>query len=311
MRVTLVHNPNSGDDDHERDYLIGMISRAGHRVAYHTSKEPWLAALDPMPDLIAVAGGDGTVAKVVRAVANRSIPVTILPMGTANNVAGWLGLSGIPFDELVAGWSAGKLQPFDMGIARGPWGMHRFLESVGFGVLAGLMDEIDSGSSTHVNELDSREARVAAALGVLESLLGKAAPVRCELTLDDVVFAGDYLLVEVLNFGAAGPNLHLAPTADGADGMLDVVVIEAHERAWLEHHLAMVRAEPDSAPRLPVHHARRVTIRCQRCLVHVDDELWSGKEEGRFTVEAFVESAALRFLVPPVAQHVVGHSRSA
>lgn len=45
-------------------------------------------------DVIVAAGGDGTVSTAARAVAGRDIPVAILPLGTANNIARSLGIEG-------------------------------------------------------------------------------------------------------------------------------------------------------------------------------------------------------------------------
>ena len=244
MRVSLIHNPGAGDDDHSGEQLVDLLTQAGHQVRYHSSKTAWHATLDDRPDLLAVAGGDGTVCEVAKAIAGRNIPITILPTGTANNIAGYLGLSEIRLQALVNGWRAAALQPFDLGVARGPWGTHRFLESVGVGVLASLISEIDAGGAAYVNELNGRTARLDAALDVLERVLKRSTPLECQVELDDLQLSGEYLLIEILNFGAAGPNLPLAPHADGGDGMLDVALVEAHERSWLEQHVSDIRTNP-------------------------------------------------------------------
>jgi diacylglycerol kinase family enzyme len=137
---------------------------------------------------------------------------------------------------------------------------------------------------------------------VLERVLRDSQPIGCELQLDDVHLSGEYLLVEILNFGLAGPNLRLAPEADAADGILDVVLIEARERDRLEEHLALVRTDPANAPTLPVRHARHVTLRCQPCAAHLDDELWPGPGgRSSFVTDVNVTPAAITFLVPPRA----------
>ncbi len=300
MRVSLIHNPNSGDDDHAGEHLVELLTRAGHEVRYFRSHTPWQAAIAAdRPELLVAAGGDGTVGQVARAITGRAIPIAILPTGTANNIAGWLKLTDLSLEELVAGWTRAALQPFDLGVTRGRWGTYRFLESVGVGLLAETIAEIDAGGAGYVNQLNGRATRITAALEVCERVLRRMRPVRCEIQLDDVTLAGEYFLVEVLNFGAAGPNLRLAPNADGADGLLDVVVVEAHERAWLEKHVSAIESDPGNRPPLRVHHAQRVTIHCEPCIVHFDDELWP--EEGPSVVEAGIEPAALTFLVPPAA----------
>ncbi len=301
MRVSLIHNPGSGDDDHSGEQLVDLLTQAGHHVRYHRSKTDWHATLDDRPDLLAVAGGDGTVCRVAKAIAGRNIPITILPTGTANNIAGCLGLSEIPLQALVDGWRAGDLKLFDVGVARGPWGTHRFLESVGVGVLASLISEIDAGAAAYVNELSGRIARLDAALDVAERVLKRSTPVECDVELDDLRLHGEYLLIEILNFGAAGPNLRLAPDADGGDGMLDVALVEAHERSWLEQHLSDIRTDPGGVAPLRVHQARRVAVRCEPCALHLDDEM--REHDGKRTwVEATVEHSALTFLVPAVAK---------
>ena len=84
-----------------------------------------------------MAGGDGTVAKVARRlVKSRSkIPMSVLPLGTANNVARTLGFD-ISAEAVIAGLKKGKTSSFDVGIARGPWGKRYFFEGAGAGLFA-------------------------------------------------------------------------------------------------------------------------------------------------------------------------------
>jgi diacylglycerol kinase family enzyme len=299
MRVLLVHNPKSGDDDHGQEQLVRLIAAAGHHVSYQRSKGAWQAALDDGPDLIVAAGGDGTVSEVARAVAGRGVPIAVLPLGTANNIAGWLGVMGVPLDDLIHRWTDADVQPFDIGIARGPWGERIFLESVGAGLLAGMISEIDAGGSRYVNRLDGRDARIGAALDVLERLLCQVRPVACAMQLDGEDISGEYLLVEILNFGAAGPNLRLAPDAHAADAVLDVVLIAADDQEALRDHLAALRGGARSPARLNVRHARHVVLHCNRCHFHIDDEPWA-VAEARMTANIGTRHAAINFLVPRV-----------
>ena len=305
MRVLLVHNPNSGDDDHAGEQLARLIRDAGHTVSYRLSKTDWRQSLDRSVELIAIAGGDGTVGEVARATAGNTVPITILPTGTANNVATWLGLSGRTPAELIAEWNSAVCRPFDLGLALGPWGEFRFLESVGIGLLAELMAEIDVGEAGWVNDLSRREMRISAALDVLGRVLKKSSGIGCDVELDGRRIGGEYLLIEVLNFGAAGPNLALAPTADCGDGLLDIVLVEAHQRDLLQAHLTAVRAGNNEVPQLPIHHAREVAMDFAPCRLHLDDELWTASAEAA-PVHAGItlQPGALQFLVPaPDRQH--------
>jgi diacylglycerol kinase family enzyme len=301
MRVLVVHNPKSGDDDHTGEQLADLIRAAGHDVVYRVSKSDWPRVLDQNVELVVIAGGDGTVAEVARATAGGSVPMTILPTGTANNIATWLGLSGRPAEELVAGWSSAVRRPFDLGLARGRWGEFRFLESVGIGLLAEVMAAIDEGEAGWVNRLSRREMRISAALDVLHHALQRSSGVDCELDLDGERVSGAYLLLEFLNFGAAGPNLELAPAADCGDGLLDIVLVAAHERELLEAHLTAVRDGAEHVPALPVRHARNVAIQFAPCRVHLDDELWAPDSTAtRVHAAITLEPGALDFLVPVV-----------
>src|SRR6266436_32025 len=44
-------------------------------------------ALENRPDLVVVAGGDGTVRRVASELVGRDIPLAIIPLGTFNNLA--------------------------------------------------------------------------------------------------------------------------------------------------------------------------------------------------------------------------------
>lgn len=97
MRATLIHNPTAGDGKVRREDLIDLLHKAGIVPFYQSSKIGELtAALAEPTDIVIVAGGDGTVAKVVTQMPDRSIPVAILPIGTANNIASSFGIGRRP-----------------------------------------------------------------------------------------------------------------------------------------------------------------------------------------------------------------------
>ena len=66
MKVTLIHNPDAGDDTQPSgDQIIRLIRQAGHKAKYFSSKgKKWKKALKQPCDIVAVAGGDGTVGRV-------------------------------------------------------------------------------------------------------------------------------------------------------------------------------------------------------------------------------------------------------
>ena len=64
MRVLLIYNPKAGNGvDGDVRGLIELIRAAGHEVRWRSSKDRRLGSAFAEPvELVAVAGGDGTVA---------------------------------------------------------------------------------------------------------------------------------------------------------------------------------------------------------------------------------------------------------
>ena len=120
MRAILLHNPNAGMKA-DKDNILAALKLADFEVAYVSTKEDGIeAAFKKKADLVVAAGGDGTIAEVLKLLPDRNIPVALLPMGTANNVARSLGIAGTP-QELVERWKLDHHCPLDIGMVKAPW----------------------------------------------------------------------------------------------------------------------------------------------------------------------------------------------
>src|SRR5690348_3661981 len=169
MRVTLMHNPKAGDADHGEKQLMTALAKAGHHATYQsTKKSDYKKALEKPTDLVLAAGGDGTVGKVGSRLIDSGIPLSVLPLGTANNLARSLGFAA-PLEEIVARLEDGKKRAFDVGVARGPWGKRYFFESVGGGFLA---DYLRTANENHkkIKKL-SKEQEMARHVALLHRML--------------------------------------------------------------------------------------------------------------------------------------------
>jgi diacylglycerol kinase (ATP) len=215
------------------------------------------AAVAQAAELVAVAGGDGTVKKVACLLAGRGVPMAILPLGTANNIARSLGVEG-SVKQLAGGWSTARRAQLDVGRIAGPWGTTLFVESVGLGLLGRLMvrEVRESIEST-------REAREA-----VNALARAISPVRWELELDGEDLSGEYLLAEVMNIRCAGPNVWLAPEAHCGDGRLDLVLATVSQRPML---LTITGSTEPPAHPLPSRSGRELRARCAAADLHLDD----------------------------------------
>ena len=88
MRALLVHNPKAGSGRPSGDELLAALDAAGFSTTYCSTKTGDVdQALAQPADIVIVAGGDGTVAKIARSLNDRKTLVAILPFGTANNIA--------------------------------------------------------------------------------------------------------------------------------------------------------------------------------------------------------------------------------
>src|SRR5680860_1361126 len=140
MRALLVHNPSAGSGEPTREVPVALLRDAGFSVTCSSSDEDkFNAALEQGADIVIIAGGDGTVAKIARHLPNRKTLLTILPLGTANNIARCLSITG-EAETLIKRLRGAPEKRLDVGIAIGPWGRRYFVESVGWGALAEAVD---------------------------------------------------------------------------------------------------------------------------------------------------------------------------
>jgi diacylglycerol kinase (ATP) len=264
VRTTLIHNPNAGDGKVGREEVIGLLSSAGYVPCYQSSKVGELTAVLARPtDLIVVAGGDGTVAKVLTQMPDRSVPVGILPIGTANNIASSFGIRG-PVDRIAAGLKDGAVRKLDIGLARGPWGCCWIVEGIGVGALVRAAQRLGKPGG-------GRAKRLRAARREIRKILKKSAPDRVKVVVDGKRLPEQHLMLEILNINCGGPQLLMVPDVDQGDGKLDVIMVEPHQRK------AMRRWLEDEHPRGPAPVSRwqgkKVSLVWEGTPLHVDDDL--------------------------------------
>jgi len=271
VHVTLFHNPKAGDADTSAEQLRSILKDAGYQVRYQSTKKDWRSALDDPGDMAIVAGGDGTVAKVAEAFAGSGVNVAVLPFGTANNIGKALGVFG-DVRSIVEGWHAAPVIEMDVGVVSGPFGERRFLEAVGGGVFAELVGRghAELGDSTVMVGRETDRA-----LQLCRRILEEAEERPWQVALDDYDMSGDYLAVEAMNIGFAGPNIPLATDANLSDGELDLVLIRGEDRERLLEYV-ISRVENGSAlmPSLDVRRGAHLRITPPAGWpIRIDDEL--------------------------------------
>ena len=270
MRIALMHNPSAGSEDHSADELIEQIRRAGHEVVAHFSKVADLSATALQRqncDLVVVAGGDGTVDEAALALAGSGLPLTILPLGTANNIARSFGLMREE-RELIAAWGSGAIRALDIGALTIGGASERFVEAVGFGVFPDVMKDAKSLPEPGPGDALERDRQL------FKAQVEDARLVSYDILIDGEDVSGIYLLVEVMKVPLLGPNLPLASRCEPGDGKLHVVLVDDERRRVLLDSIEDVRRGQPPRTAVPVRSGSRVTISSEESRYHRDGKVY-------------------------------------
>jgi diacylglycerol kinase family enzyme len=267
MQATLIVNPNSGIvGGAQPEELIEALREVGYQpVLKSTSSEEELdTVLNGISGLVVSAGGDGTFRAVATRLLGKHIPLTHLPLGTANNVGHSLEVDG-DAKEILAGLGDPVKRHFDVGIVTGPWGRDFFVEACGFGLYA------DGLSIYDPNEGRSLLRSISS---IIETINGAEA-YSCQITLDGEDISGTYRVFEVMNTNRFGPWIKLAPDADPGDGLLDVVRIRPDQDESLFRYVrSLVAEELGELPNVEIDRGRCLELRWPGNFpIHVDAEV--------------------------------------
>src|SRR5688572_2743151 len=110
--ANLLHNPKAGGGEYSKKRLTALIRAAGFDCSYSsTKKRGWEKIEAADGDFIVLAGGDGTVRKVAGGLLDKNVPIGVLPLGTANNIAKTLGLhpDNMSIEDIIEAWSDKQL----------------------------------------------------------------------------------------------------------------------------------------------------------------------------------------------------------
>jgi diacylglycerol kinase (ATP) len=287
MRVALLHNTSAGKEDHSHDDLIHLIDRAGHEVVHVVDKPGALtAALQKNPcDLVAIAGGDGTVGRTACELCEWGIPLVILPLGTANNTAMTLGLTA-RLKKLVKAWADGARQPFDLASIDDGTNRRCFSEAVGWGVFAATVEQAKQRTPL------GRPARQLKRDRKLFRELGATVPPRdYRVEVDGRDCSGRYVMVQVMNLPFLGPQLHVSPTSNPSDGELEVLLVGEDQRGALES----LGRTGKSAVELRCERGRSIKVQAEDGIMHKDGALLRHPPGAR-EFEISVRPAAVQYL---------------
>lgn len=235
--------------------LITGLRRLGIRVHSFTNRERLRcrveepAARESLVCIVA-AGGDGTFCDVV----NRfpGVPVAILPLGTENLLARYLGISrqGRVVAEMIA---QRRTRRIDLGELSG----RRFVLMASFGFDAEVVHRVDAQRVGHITKLDYLQP-------VYQSLRSYEYP-ELRFWMDDNPRPLTARLGIVANLPAYALGLPVAGSARGDDGLLDVRLFQRGSAFQMVRYLYNVaRGRHECLPDVQSIRAARVRVESDR-----------------------------------------------
>jgi diacylglycerol kinase family enzyme len=231
--VALVANEQSGNSDPA--LCAELLARFGASVQ-HFSTEQVKEAIESRPERVVVAGGDGSVGPVAALAGGAGIPLAVLPVGTANDFAGRLGIPDDLTEACRLAVHGSKLRPLELGWMNG---------------------ERPRSWKKHLGPL-------AYALGALQAGV-TAKPLPCLVECEgEELLAGEAWQVTIAASGAFGAGA-VIDEADPGDGALEVVAIEAGPRLGLVTLAYRLRSGRVTG------HPRAFHKRCESVTVQVPD----------------------------------------
>lgn len=294
-KVQLLHNPKAGNEKHGRKQLIAALQAQGYECTYTSVKEKeWSLADDA--EMLIIAGGDGTVRKVVKKLLKRKenmqVPIVVLPFGTANNIAKTFGITGVA-EELIAQLNSWQVKKFDTGFVENVEKENFFLEGLGFGIFPYLMKEMKNVDEDGLNTI---EKKLQKAQELLYKIAVSYEPRYAELKLDNADHSGKFILVEVMNTRSIGPNLVLSTLSDPGDGEFEIVLIPEDQKEKFTSYIFDKLNGREEAYAYSTLKAKSLSIKYEGKHVHVDDRIVKLDKSKAVKIE--LQKGLLSFLVP-------------
>ena len=290
IAAQLLHNPGAGEGAYTKEELTELLERYGYKCNYASTKEDGWDTIDEDAELVIIAGGDGTVRKVMQKLLERKMkekkfPLAVLPMGTANNIGNTF-YSSLDAETVVKSWAQGNRKKVDIGRIEGLKKDMFFMEGFGIGVFPRLMKEMKRQEERHEKD---PQAELKTAQEILHDLVRTYEPKKCSITIDGKDYTDDYVLVEVMNIRSVGPNLFLAPYADPTDGLLDVVLIPATEKEKLAMYMQHRKEGVEEPFTFNIVQGKCIELKWKGTHAHIDDKLITMDKSLKLKIELHEE----------------------
>ena len=249
-------------------HLVNWVREKGHYVEVMTTFEPGDAAAHAADaarrgvDVVAAAGGDGTVNEVVNGLDGYDVPLGIIPVGTANDFARQVGIPA-DADHAMDVILQRKPTRLDTASLNG----RRFLNVSTAGVGAEVTAETPA-------EVKASLGPLAYAISGMRKFADFRARYACFVG-KDFRFEGEFLMAAVGITRSTGGGTLVTPMASATDGLLDLCIVEKMSRRdFARMALRLKRGEHVGQDRVHYLQLEWVTIDAKEAIaVNVDGEL--------------------------------------
>jgi len=222
MQILLVTNPSAGSSgDQDPAELQVRLERAGSVTRFEAPGPEELKAQLPSAardvDLVAVAGGDGSLNLVINALEGQleEANFLLLPGGTGNDLARTLGLPDTALESAHLALS-GKRRPLDVWTAEWAGGRHLFVNASMGGFTVEVNKAVDEDLKKKIGPLAFWVGGVKAAKDLT----------RFTATVNGRKFE-ECVALGVGSGKTCGGGIEVWPEADPGDGLLDVCILPA------------------------------------------------------------------------------------
>ena len=270
--IALLVNPTAGKGRAARvvDVVLPRLLSAGLAVRTLTGRDAdesldlAHAAVRDGVDALVVVGGDGMANIGLQATATTGTPLGLVPAGTGNDIARYVGLSGkdplAAADRLVRSLTTGERRTLDLARTGG-----RYYATV---MAAGF----DAVVNERANAMAWPRGQMRYNLATLLELR-TFRPLSYVLDLDGRTVHIEAMLVAVGNGPSFGGGLRIAEGARLDDGLLDVVVIKPISKPELVRtYPKLFKGTHTTHPQYERHQVRRVTVAAPGVVGYADGE---------------------------------------
>lgn len=221
-KVKFIYNPNSGNKNiiHKLDDIIAKYQLNGytivpHRISKDTTIEDGLKDINDNYNHILIAGGDGTIDRLVNYMKKNDIdiPIGILPTGTANDFANVLNIP-LDIDLCIENIINSEPKYIDVGVINDDY----FVNIASTGMFTDVSQRVDSNLKHSIGRISYIIKGVEDALHLRKF--------NVTIRSKELEYDGDMYLILVLNGRTAG-NISFAHNAMLDDGYLDVIIFKA------------------------------------------------------------------------------------